>query len=165
MRTLSQNCEQTLQKLRTNRIMNKRAFLKNLRFPNASLSRNRRESQRKSAKISFGLQVLARPLKRSLIFLCLSLPCGFAEISCKFWCLERHLGEPSGCFAQRALRDIYMSRRALCLLPTVSRQSWTRNYPRPPKLPLCLGEDFNSSFPQKKPSGKNCLAAIFASRH
>ena len=28
LRTLSQNCEQTLQKLRTNRIMNKRAFLK-----------------------------------------------------------------------------------------------------------------------------------------
>ena len=27
LRTLSQNCEQTLQKLRTNRIMNKRAFL------------------------------------------------------------------------------------------------------------------------------------------
>ena len=29
LRTLSQNCEQTLAKLRTNRIMNKRAFLKN----------------------------------------------------------------------------------------------------------------------------------------
>ena len=29
LRTLSQNCEQTLQKLRTNRIMNKRAFLRN----------------------------------------------------------------------------------------------------------------------------------------
>ena len=28
LRTLSQNCEQTLQKLRTNRIVNKRAFLK-----------------------------------------------------------------------------------------------------------------------------------------
>ena len=37
MRTLRQNCEQTLQKLRTNRIMNKRAFLrnfKNLKFFN-----------------------------------------------------------------------------------------------------------------------------------
>ena len=32
MRTLSQNCEQTLQKLRTNRIMNKRAFLKKKDF-------------------------------------------------------------------------------------------------------------------------------------
>ena len=32
MRTLSQNCEQTLQKLRTNRIMNKRAFLINDHF-------------------------------------------------------------------------------------------------------------------------------------
>ena len=30
MRTLSQNCEQTLQKLRTNRIVNKRAFLTNV---------------------------------------------------------------------------------------------------------------------------------------
>ena len=30
MRTLSQNCEQTLQKLRTNRIMNKRAFVRKL---------------------------------------------------------------------------------------------------------------------------------------
>ena len=29
LRTLSQNCEQTVQKLRTNRIVNKRAFLKN----------------------------------------------------------------------------------------------------------------------------------------
>ena len=29
LRTLSQNCEQTLPKLRTNRIMNKRAFLRN----------------------------------------------------------------------------------------------------------------------------------------
>ena len=33
LRTLSQNCEQTLQKLRTNRIMNKRAFLKNAEIP------------------------------------------------------------------------------------------------------------------------------------
>ena len=31
LRTLSQNCEQTLQKLRTNRIMNKRAFLNSFR--------------------------------------------------------------------------------------------------------------------------------------
>ena len=33
LRTLSQNCEQTLQKLRTNRIMNQQVFLKNGRFP------------------------------------------------------------------------------------------------------------------------------------
>ena len=32
LRTLSQNCEQTLQKLRTNRILNKRAFLKHFTF-------------------------------------------------------------------------------------------------------------------------------------
>ena len=32
LRTLSQNCEQTLQKLRTNRIMNKRAFLISLQY-------------------------------------------------------------------------------------------------------------------------------------
>ena len=32
LRTLSKNCEQTLQKLRTNRIMNKRAFLNFLAF-------------------------------------------------------------------------------------------------------------------------------------
>ena len=30
LRTLSQNCEQTLQKLRTDRVMNKRAFLRNV---------------------------------------------------------------------------------------------------------------------------------------
>ena len=32
LRTLRQNCEQNLQKLRANRIMNKRAFLKNVSF-------------------------------------------------------------------------------------------------------------------------------------
>ena len=42
LRTLSQNCEQTLQKLRTNRIMNKRAFLNFLQvfgsFPRSNLA-------------------------------------------------------------------------------------------------------------------------------
>ena len=54
--------------------------------------------------------------------------------------------------AQRALRDILMSRGKNCL-PTVSRQFLTRNYPRPhcllKRLPNCLSptrEDIFSSF-------------------
>ena len=39
LRTLSQNCEQTLQKLQTNRIMNKRAFLKNCRKASKAILR------------------------------------------------------------------------------------------------------------------------------
>ena len=65
-------------------------------------------------------------------------------------------------------------------LPTVSRQFLTLNYPRPNCLLKCLlhclfptREDFFSSFKiapvvrviARQLSGKNCLAAIFASRH
>ena len=39
LRTLSQNCEQTLQKLRTNRIMNKRAFLRESSWVKLRVSR------------------------------------------------------------------------------------------------------------------------------
>ena len=81
--------------------------------------------------------------------------------------------------AQGALRDILMPRGKNCL-PTVSRQFLTLNYPRPnclgKCLPNCLSptlEDIFSSFKiapvvrvtARQLSGKNCLAAIFASRH
>ena len=81
--------------------------------------------------------------------------------------------------AQRALRDILMPRGKNCL-PTVSRQFLTLTYPRPNCLlkcpPKCLSptiEDIFSSFKiapvvrviVRQLSGKNCLAAIFASRH
>ena len=80
---------------------------------------------------------------------------------------------------QRALRDILMPRGKNCL-PTVSRQFLTLNCPRPnclgKCLPNCLSptlEDIFSSFKiapvvrviARQLSGKNCLAAIFASRH
>ena len=70
--------------------------------------------------------------------------------------------------------------RAKNWLPIVSRQFWTLNYPRPKcllkYLPNCLSptrEDIFSSFflnpvvrvIPRQLSGKNCLAAIFASRH
>ena len=70
-------------------------------------------------------------------------------------------------------------RRSKNLLPTASRQFLTRNYPHPKCLlkclPTCLSptrEGFFSSFKvpavrviARQLSGKNCLAAIFASRH
>ena len=85
----------------------------------------------------------------------------------------------SGLLAQRTLRDILMP-RGKNWLPTVSRQFLTRNYPRPNCLLKCLPnylsptiEDIFSSFKiapvvrviARQLSGKNCLAAIFASRH
>ena len=81
--------------------------------------------------------------------------------------------------AQRALRDILMSRGKNCL-PTVSRQFLTRNYPRPncllKFLPNCLsptGEDIFSSFKitpavrviARQLRDKNCPGAIFALGH
>ena len=81
--------------------------------------------------------------------------------------------------AQRALRGILMP-RGKNGLPTVSRQFLTRNYPHPNCLLKCLpnclsrtGEGFFSSFKiapadraiARQLSCKNCLAAIFASRH
>ena len=80
---------------------------------------------------------------------------------------------------QRALRDRLMSRGKNCL-PTVSRQFFTHNYPRPncllKCLPNCLSptrEGFSSSFKinpavrviARQVRDKNCLAAIFAPRH
>ena len=81
--------------------------------------------------------------------------------------------------AQRALRDILMP-HGKNWLPTVSRQFLTLNYPRQNCLLGCLPncfsptrEDIFSSFKiapvvrviSRQLSGKNCLAAIFASRH
>ena len=80
---------------------------------------------------------------------------------------------------QRALRDRLMSRGKNCL-PTVSRQFLTRNYPHPncllKCLPNCLSptrEGFLSSIKTnpavrviaRQVRDKNCLAAIFATRH
>ena len=77
------------------------------------------------------------------------------------------------------MRDIWMP-RGKNWLPTVSWQFLTLNYPRPncliKCLPHCLSptiEDIFSSFKialvvrviARQLSGKNCLAAIFASRH
>ena len=88
-------------------------------------------------------------------------------------------GAPGTVPSQRALRDILMP-RGKNWLPTVSRQFLTRNYLRPncllKCLPNCLAptiEDIFSSFKiapvvraiARQLSGKNCLAAIFASRH
>ena len=96
----------------------------------------------------------------------------FAFPSCR-----RSSGELFG--SQRSLRDILMP-RGKNWLPTVSRQFLTLNYPRPncllKCLPNCLSptvEDIFSSFKSapvvrviaRQLSGKNCLAAIFASRH
>ena len=90
----------------------------------------------------------------------------------------RHLA-PQENITQRALWDILMP-RGKNWLPTVSRQFLTLNYPRPNCLfrcfPNCLSptrEDIFSSFKialvarvvARQLSGKNCLAAIFASRH
>ena len=87
-------------------------------------------------------------------------------------------GGPGG-HAQRALRDILMSRGKNCL-PTVSRQFLTRNYPRPNRLLKCLpnylsptGKGIFSSFKitpavrviARQLRDKNCLGATFAPGH
>ena len=81
--------------------------------------------------------------------------------------------------AQRALRDILMSRGKKCL-PIVSRQFLTRNYPRPNRLLKCLpnclsptGEGIFSSFKitpavrviARQLRDKNCPGAKFAPGH
>ena len=88
-------------------------------------------------------------------------------------------GSEKGSQTQGALRDILMP-RSKNWLPAVSRQFLTLNYPRPNCLLTCLPnylsptiEDIFSSFKiapvarviARQLSGKNCLAAIFASRH
>ena len=85
----------------------------------------------------------------------------------------------TGFHAQRALRDILMSRGKNCL-PIVSRQFLTRNYPRPNRLLKCLpnclsptGEGIFSSFKitpavrviARQLRDKNCPGAIFAPGH
>ena len=91
------------------------------------------------------------------------------------YCLPQLL---SGLLAQRALRDILMSRGKNCL-PTVSRQFLTRNYPRPNRLlkclPNCLSPHRRGHFSSFKITpavrvitrqlrGKNCTGAIFQRR-
>ena len=81
--------------------------------------------------------------------------------------------------SQRDLRDTLMS-RGKNWLPTVSRLFLTRNYPRPDSLPKCLQncllptrEGISFSFninpavrvTARQLRDKNCLEAIFVSRH